>query len=101
MSPPVQQSFFRGPVTPSDVPTSAKKLKPKAISGFDNISSKLMKYIIDYIIESITHILNQSLSSGIVPNQMKIAKVVPIYKSSDQNTFKNYRPVRLLPAFSK
>ena len=32
---------------------------------------------------------------------MKIAKVVPIYKSSDKNTFINYRPVSLLPAFSK
>ena len=100
MYPPIQQSFFLGPVTPYDVSTSAKKLKPKTSSGFDNISTKLMKDTIDYIIEPITHILNQSLSSGIVPKQMKIAKVVPIYKSSDQNTFKNYRPVSLLPAFS-
>ena len=60
-----------------------------------------MKDTIDFIIEPITHILNQSLSSGIVPKQRKIAKVVPIYKSSDQNTFKNNRPVSLLPAFSK
>ena len=61
-----------------------------------------MKDTIDYIIEPITHILNQSLSSGIVPKQMKIAKVVPIYKSSYQDTFKNYIPVSLLllPAFS-
>ena len=38
MSPPVQQSLFLGPVTPSDVSTSAKKLKPKTSSGFDNMS---------------------------------------------------------------
>ena len=76
-------------------------IKPKASSGFDNISTKLMKDTIDLIIEPITHIPNQSLSSGIVPKQMKIAKVVPIYKSSDQNTFINYKPVSLLllPAF--
>ena len=101
MSPPVQQTFFLGQVTPSDVSTSAKNLKPKASSGFDHIYTKLMKDTIDFIIEPITHILSQSLSSGIVPEQMKIAKVVPIYKSSDQNTFKNYRSVSLLPAFSK
>ena len=32
---------------------------------------------------------------------MKIAKVIPIHKSADQNLLKNYRPVSLLPAFSK
>ena len=32
---------------------------------------------------------------------MKRAKVIPIYKSSSQNELKNYRPISLLPAFSK
>ena len=32
---------------------------------------------------------------------MKMAKVVPIYKASDRSLLKNYRPVSLLPAFSK
>ena len=60
-----------------------------------------MKDTLDYIIEPITHINNQSLCTGIVPTDMKIAKVVPIYKSSDTTILKNYRPVSLLPAFSK
>ena len=61
-------------MTPSDVSTSAITLKPKASSGFDNISIKLMKDRIDCMIEPITHILNQSLSYGIVAKQIKIAK---------------------------
>ena len=65
---------FLGPVTPSDVSTSAITLKPKASSEFDNISIKLMKDAIDCMIEPITHILNQSLSYGIVAKQIKIAK---------------------------
>ena len=101
MSPRNQQSFFLSPVVPSDVSDSAKKLKSKLSSGHDNISTKLMKDTLDYIIEPITHIINQSLCTDIVPTDMKIAKVVPIYKSSDSTILKNYRPVSLLPAFSK
>ena len=101
MSPRNMQSIFLGPVAPSDVSDSAKKLKSKLSSGHDNISTKLMKYTLNYIIEPITHIINQSLCTGIVPTDMKIAKVVPIYKSSDSTILKNYRPVSLLPAFSK
>ena len=97
----INKVFFLGPVAPSDVSDSAKKLKSKLSSGHDNISTKLMKDTLDYIIEPITHIINQSLCTGIVPTDMKIAKVVPIYKSSDSTILKNYRPVSLLPAFSK
>ena len=60
-----------------------------------------MKATITNIINPITHIINQSLQTGIVPDQMKTAKVVPIYKSSDQSILKNYRPISLLSAFSK
>ena len=78
-----------------------KKIKPKLSSGHDGVSSKLLKDTINEIVLPITHIINQSLVKGIVPNEMKIAKVIPIYKTSDQMNLKNYRPVSLLPAFSK
>ena len=42
-----------------------------------------------------------SLSAGIVPDDMKVAKVIPIFKSSDPKLLKNYRPISLLTAFSK
>ena len=48
-----------------------------------------------------THIINKSLETGIVPSQMKLAKVIPIHTASDQTLLQNYRPVSLLPAFSK
>ena len=42
-----------------------------------------------------------SLSTGIVPDKLKITKIIPIYKKSNVDVFSNYRPVSLLPCFSK
>ena len=101
MPKPLDRSFFLGPVAPSDVLSYAHKIQSKISSGHDDISSKIMKITINIIIEPLTHIINQSLKTGIVPSEMKIAKVIPIHKSSDPSVLKNYRPVSLLPAFSK
>ena len=51
--------------------------------------------------EPLTRIFNLSISTGIVPDKLKIAKVIPIYKKDDSEKFSNYRPVSLLPCFSK
>ena len=37
----------------------------------------------------------------IFPNDMKIARVIPLYKAGEKYLFTNYRPVSLLPQFSK
>ena len=49
----------------------------------------------------VTYLCNLSFSTGIVPDELKIAKVVPIYKSGPCSDFTNYRPVSVLCAFSK
>ena len=50
---------------------------------------------------ALTLIVNQSLSSGIFPNKLKIAKVIPIFKKDDAHSLNNYRPISLLPPISK
>ena len=45
--------------------------------------------------------MNLSLSSGLVPEQMKVARVLPLFKSGTLSLFTNNRPVSVLPAFSK
>ena len=61
----------------------------------------LVKNIIQVIVKPLTYICNQSFQTGIFPNSMKTAKVIPIYKNGDRHLFTNYRPISLLPQFSK
>ncbi|KAI0212247.1 hypothetical protein LSAT2_002846, partial [Lamellibrachia satsuma] len=70
-------------------------------SGFDGISSKLLKIIEPAIIKSLTLVINQVINTGIFPDKLKIAKVIPIFKNDDPTLFKNYRPISLLPTISK
>jgi len=60
-----------------------------------------VKESINYISEPLTCIINLSINSGVVPDQMKLACVVPLFKSGDKRLFSNYRPVSVLPFFSK
>ena len=46
-------------------------------------------------------LINNSFSTGLVPDELKIAKVCPIYKNGDRAQFSNYRPISILPSFSK
>ena len=67
----------------------------------DRISSELLKLISNDIADSITLTINQSLKSGIFPNQLKIAKVTPTYKKDNKKIISNYRPISVLPVVSK
>ena len=46
-------------------------------------------------------LINKSIESGIVPDKLKLAKIVPIFKAKEQHLISNYRPISLLPVFSK
>ena len=76
-------------------------MHPKSSSGNDGISTILLKTIKHEICKPVTTILNQSLSTGIFPDKLKVAKVIPLFKKGDNTIFDNYRPISILPAISK
>ena len=53
------------------------------------------------LLQSVTLIINQSLTTGIFPDKWKIAKVIPLFKKEDDTLLDNYRPMSILPALSK
>ena len=69
--------------------------------GYDSISMNVVKESFNLICAPLTYIINLSLNSGVVPQEMKIARVIPLFKSGDKSLFTNYRPVSVLPVFSK
>ena len=76
-------------------------LPSKISCGLDGISSKLIKIIEPAIIKPLTLLINQVLNTGIFPDELKIAKVIPIFKKDDPTLLKNYRPISLLSTLSK
>ena len=53
------------------------------------------------IVQRLVSIINLSLSTDVFPESLKIAKVIPVFKADDPTLFSNYRPISILPAFSK
>lgn len=45
--------------------------------------------------------INQSFEEGIVPDVLKVSVIKPLYKKDDKSDRTNYRPIALLPTFSK
>ena len=76
-------------------------LPSKNSCGLDGISSKLIKIIEPAIIKPLTLLINQVLKTGIFPDELKIAKLIAIFKKDDPTLFKNYRPISLLSTISK
>ena len=76
----IESSFEFRLVDSYDVKQIIKGIKTSRSNGHDGISSKFLKLCSNDIADSIALIINQSLKSGIFPNQLKIAKVTPIYK---------------------
>ena len=56
---------------------------------------------LDSTLYLIAWILNFSLKTRIVPDDSKLAKVIPIHKAGDTDNRNNYRPISALPIISK
>ena len=95
------KQFTFDPIDNKVVVKTIQKLKTKSSCGYDGLSTKLLKPIAGPISPLLTVIINQSLNTGIFPEKLKVAKVLPLYKKGDEHFFDNYRPISLLPAISK
>jgi exonuclease III len=97
---PTVNSIYINQVTEKEIKRLIKDLKPAA-AGWDSISSEIVKETFSLFIKPLTYVINLSLHFGFFPNSMKIAKVLPLFKNGEKRLVSNYRPISILPVFSK
>jgi hypothetical protein len=95
-----QNSFFLTPTTRDEVEKILLLLNTSN-PGWDGVSSVVIKRTYAAFIEPLVTIINKSFQTGLVPNELKLAIVIPIFKNADPMLFSNYRSVSVLPFFSK
>ena len=93
--------MFIVPVDEHEIILITSELKSKASSGHDELSSDVLMSTMNYFFTPLVHIINTSITTGIVSTNMKIARVTPVFKVNDRSEMSNYRPISILPLFSK
>ena len=101
MSGSFSDNVFASPTTPDEIINIVSSLKSSNSEGVDGININVIKASIDLLASPLSQMCNISFSTGIVPDKLKISKALPIFKSEDSTNFTNYRPISILPYFSK
>ncbi|KAK9745352.1 Reverse transcriptase (RNA-dependent DNA polymerase) [Popillia japonica] len=116
-------SLYLHPVKTDELLELARKLHNKHSFGYDEIPTSLAKRSVQVItkvlchiinnslkygifperlkLAIVNHIINNSLKYGIFPERLKLAIVKPLYKKGNPKELSSYRPISLLPSFSK
>ena len=98
---PADQSILLHKISQKEIDNAIKNLKNSSSSGPDEITSKFVKLSAPILIPALDKIFNLALKSGIYPNKLKIAKVVPVYKKGVSTLVSNYRPISILNTINK
>ena len=76
-------------------------LNPFKSTGLDNIPARFLKDAAVFLKIPITYIINMSVVENKVPEELKSARVVPLYKKGNKSEVGNFRPVSILSIISK
>ena len=98
---PIHKSFFCKLTNTNEVSEIISSLDDKKTEDIFKFPIKSIKDLKDIISEPLSLIINQSFTDGVFPDKLKIAKVIPIFKSGNRWEPKNYRPISVLPIFDK
>ena len=89
------------PLSINELKDAFFSLKKNKSSGVDDVSFNIIKKCFGVLCEPLTYLFQLSIEKGVFPDDLKIAKVTPIYKAGDNSDVSTYRPISVLPCFSK
>ena len=96
-----QSSMYLFPCSSVEIENIVRDLSNTKSVGLDGCSMKVIKSIISNLSISVSKSFNSSLIAGIFPDSLKHAQVIPAFKCDDKSVINNYRPISVLPIFSK
>lgn len=94
----VEASMFFKDIESHEIDSIIGNLNPNKSS---DMSPRVLKIFRNLISPNFSTLFNNCVYAGVFPDVLKIARVIPLYKSGDRNSINNYRPISLLPVFSK
>ena len=88
-------------VTINELKEGFFSLKTNKSPGYDEVSSNVIKNYFSELNYPLKYLFGKSIEKGVFPNALKIARVTPLFKGGDPSDMSNYRPISVLPCFSK
>lgn len=95
------QSMFMPPTTPQQIISTIRGLKNTNTVGYDEIRTKIIKQSSTVIAPHLSFIINMCITEGIFPEKLKLTVINPIFKKVNREDIQYYRPIALIPIFSK
>ena len=88
-------------VSTTDVMKKLRQLDIGKATGYDKIPAKLVKITAPKIVSSLTRLINKCIKDSVFPDSLKYADILPCFKAKEDHLKENYRPISILPIFSK
>ena len=93
-----RNSFFLEDVSHSEMLNVMHKINQRKGPGIDRIRPKDLKENKEFLLEVVTHLMNQILTTKKIPTNLKTAVIRPIFKEGTKDELNNYRPISILPS---
>ena len=94
-------SFFFNPVSPSEIDSEIMTIQLNKAHGLYSFPTRILRSAKHIISQPLSMLINKSIEYGTYPSKLKLAKVIPIYKSGDKSDPSNYRSISLLSIFNR